>query len=154
MKYRLLRPSSFEVTAIEAALAAERIATVEVHSPEELSVTDEPVVLVLDSASRELFPRSDLRSFVERGGAIVALGSEGEEDVAVGVPEDLLTAYLPFPHRARQLLIALRSAKGPAVQTLTDLLAARHPAHRVLHSHRSLEHRRVRGEHGRAARHR
>jgi HD-GYP domain-containing protein (c-di-GMP phosphodiesterase class II) len=110
MKYRLLRPSSFEVTAIEAALAAERIATVEVHSPEELSVTDEPVVLVLDSASRELFPRSDLRSFVETGGAIVALGSEGEEDVAVGVPEDLLTAYLPFPHRARQLLIALRTA--------------------------------------------
>jgi HD-GYP domain-containing protein (c-di-GMP phosphodiesterase class II) len=110
MTYRLLCPESFDATSIEAALTAERVKTVEVHAAADLTVTVQPTVLLLDPPARRVFSRSDLQDFVERGGAIVALGGEDDEDVPVGLPEELLAAYLPFPARARQLLIALRSA--------------------------------------------
>jgi HD-GYP domain-containing protein (c-di-GMP phosphodiesterase class II) len=81
----------------------------EVRLPHDLVVDDRPTVFVLDAESRSLFPLDALRALVDAGGAIVALGRDGERDVPADVPSDLLSGFVRHPAGQRQLLVALRA---------------------------------------------
>ncbi len=76
MKYQLLHAGSFDPAPIAGALAAEGIETTVIHGPEVLGAGERPTILVLDPEARLLFSVANLRSFLDGGGAIVALGAE------------------------------------------------------------------------------
>jgi HD-GYP domain-containing protein (c-di-GMP phosphodiesterase class II) len=80
-----------------------------IDAARELVPNDRPTVFLLDPESRAAFPLDALRGFVDAGGAIVALGGEGERDVPEGLPTELLAAFLPQPAGMRQLLVAIRA---------------------------------------------
>ena len=76
----------------------------------ELAVADDrPTVFLLDADSRSAFPVDVIRSFVDAGGAIVALGREGEADVPEGLPTEFLSGFLTHPATPRRLLVAIRA---------------------------------------------
>ena len=70
---------------------------------------ERPTVFVLDSECRSIFPLDVLRAFVDAGGAIVALGRAGEEDLPSAMPAELLSGFVPHPLGPRQLLVAVRA---------------------------------------------
>jgi len=72
-------------------------------------VDERPTVFVLDSECRSIFPLDVLRAFVDAGGAIVALGRAGEEDLPSAMPAELLSGFVPHPLGPRQLLVAVRA---------------------------------------------
>ena len=81
-----------------------------VRQARELSVADDrPTVFLLDPDSRSAFPLDVMRSFVDAGGAIVALGREGETDVPEGMPTEFLSGFLTHPATPRRLLVAIRA---------------------------------------------
>ncbi len=110
MKYRLLHAGSFDPDPIAGALATEGIETTVIHAPEDLGAGERPTILVLDHEARLLFSVANLQSFVDGGGAIVALGAEGDDGLPEGLPELLFSALIIPPYAERQLLITLRSA--------------------------------------------
>jgi HD-GYP domain-containing protein (c-di-GMP phosphodiesterase class II) len=110
MKYRLLHAESFDPDPIAGALATERIETMAIHGPEDLGAGERPTILVLNPEARLLFSVANLRAFVDSGGAIVALGAEGDDGLPDGMPELLFSALIIPPYSERQLLITLRSA--------------------------------------------
>ncbi len=110
MKYRLLHAGSFDPDPIAGALATEGIETTVIHAPEDLGAGERPTILVLDPEARLLFSVANLQSFVDGGGAIVALGAEGDDGLPEGLPELLFSALIIPPYSERQLLITLRSA--------------------------------------------
>lgn len=110
MKYQLLHAGSFDPDSIALALATEGIETTVIHGPEDLGAGERPTILVLNPEARLLFSVANLRAFVDGGGAIVALGAEGDDDLPEGMPELLFSALIIPPYSERQLLITLRSA--------------------------------------------
>src|SRR5207245_938656 len=68
-----------------------------------------PTVLVLDSESRSTLPLDVLRAFVDAGGAIVALGRDGEPALPAEMPGELFSGYGRHPAGVRQLLVAVRA---------------------------------------------
>src|SRR3989441_4645216 len=74
-----------------------------------LAVDERPTVLVLDAESRSVLPLDVLRAFVDAGGAIVALGRDGEPDVPTEMPSELLSGFVRHPAGVRQLLVAVRA---------------------------------------------
>src|SRR5947207_544183 len=50
-----------------------------------------------------------MRAFVDAGGAIVALGRNGETDVPEGLPTEFLSGFLTQPTSPRRLLVAIRA---------------------------------------------
>jgi HD-GYP domain-containing protein (c-di-GMP phosphodiesterase class II) len=80
-----------------------------VRVPRELVVDECPTVFVLDSESRSIFPLDVLRAFVDAGGAIVALGRDGEPDLPAEMPSELLSGFVKQPIGPRQLLVAVRA---------------------------------------------
>lgn len=70
----------------------------------------EATTLVLDPASRALFPAGTLRAFAAAGGAIVALGATGEIDVPDDLADLALDGWVPAPQCVRHLLLAIRGA--------------------------------------------
>ncbi|HEV2671943.1 MAG TPA: HD domain-containing phosphohydrolase, partial [Gemmatimonadales bacterium] len=80
-----------------------------VQQPRDLAVEDRPTVLLLDAESRSAFPVDLLRSFVDAGGAIVALGRHGEADVPDALPTEFLSGFLTHPASPRSLLVAIRA---------------------------------------------
>ena len=95
---------------IAEPLAAEGIEALIVRAPKDLSVTGGATAFILDAPSRGQFPVDSLRSFVNSGGAIVAVGGPDEIEIPSRLPEDLLAAWVPHPWNARKLLVALRAA--------------------------------------------
>ena len=79
------------------------------RQPRELAVEDRPTVFLLDAESRSAFPVDVLRAFVDAGGAIVALGRNGETDVPDGLPTEFLSGFLTQPASPRGLLVAIRA---------------------------------------------
>jgi HD-GYP domain-containing protein (c-di-GMP phosphodiesterase class II) len=75
----------------------------------DLAVDDRPTVFLLDGESRSAFPVDMLRSFVDAGGAIVALARNGETDVPEGLPTEFLSGFLTHPASPRRLLVAIRA---------------------------------------------
>jgi HD-GYP domain-containing protein (c-di-GMP phosphodiesterase class II) len=109
MRYVLLHTPAWDPASVRPVLEGTHIEARETCQPRDLVVDDRPTVLVLDSESRSLFPLDVLRAFVDAGGAIVALGRNGEADVPAEVPAELLSGFARHPAGPRQLLVAVRA---------------------------------------------
>ena len=93
MRYLLLHPPRWRPDDVAPALETSRVEARAVGQPRDLAVGDDrPTVFLLDPESRSSFPVDVMRSFVDAGGAIVALGRAGETDVSEGLPTELLAA--------------------------------------------------------------
>ena len=115
MSYTLLYPKRYDITPLQDALENSGVISEPIQTPEELKVGDGTTVLLLDPASRADFTGDVLRRFVTVGGAVVALGTDGEEDVPEEFGSDLLAGFLPKDHGPRQALLMLRIAYREAV---------------------------------------
>ncbi len=125
MKYQLFHAESFDPTSIAGTLSTEGIETTPVHSPDDLAVGERPTILLLDPAAEQLCSVASLRSFVNAGGAIVALAGASDQ-----IPDHLLSGVIATPYQTRELLISLRSAFRDAAtrtenQRLRDSAKAR-----------------------------
>src|SRR6201982_36604 len=107
MRYLLLHTSAWDPASVGPALERAQIETRQARVPRDLAVDERPSVFVLDSESRSAFPIDVLRAFVDAGGAIVALGRNGEADIPAEMPAELLSGFLRQPVAARQLLGAV-----------------------------------------------
>ncbi len=96
--------------AVAPALETSQVEARPVRQAKELMVADDrPTVFLLDAESRSIFPVDIMRSFVDAGGAIVALGRNGETDVPDGMPTEFLSGFLTQPTSPRRLLVAIRA---------------------------------------------
>ena len=77
--------------------------------PRDVAADERPTVLVLDAHNRSTFPLDVLRAFVDAGGAIVALGRDGETDLPHEMPGELLAGFVRHPVGSRAFLVAVRS---------------------------------------------
>jgi HD-GYP domain-containing protein (c-di-GMP phosphodiesterase class II) len=109
VRYVLLHAPTWEPGHLAAALDAARVERREVRQSRDVAVDERPTVLVLDPHNRSTFPLDVLRAFVDAGGAIVALGRDGEVDVPQEMPTDLLAGFVRHPAGARQFLVTVRS---------------------------------------------
>jgi HD-GYP domain-containing protein (c-di-GMP phosphodiesterase class II) len=109
MTYLLLHPSTWSPTPLAQALEAARVETRGVSGGRDLVPDDRPTVFLLEPDTRGTFPVDALRAFVDAGGAIVAIGREGEDDVPDTLPTELLTGFVRFPAGVRQLLVSIRA---------------------------------------------
>jgi len=131
MNYTLLHTAHFDLHQIDAALESEGVLTHLVEVPHALAVTDSVSVLVLDPKSRAMFAPEQLRSFTEAGGAIVAVGAEGEKDVPATLDEEHLSGFVRTPYGARELLLALRTAYRETAARTDSARARREAASRT-----------------------
>src|SRR5213083_1251419 len=96
--------------AVAPALETSQVEARPIRQARDVAVVDDrPTVLLLDAESRSLFPVDVMRAFVDAGGAIVALGREGEHDVPETLPTELLSGFLTHPTSPRRLLVAIRA---------------------------------------------
>ena len=110
MRYLLLHPPMWHPEAVAPALETSQVEARPVRQAKELMVADDrPTVFLLDAESRSIFPVDIMRSFVDAGGAIVALGRNGETDVPDGMPTEFLSGFLTQPTSPRRLLVAIRA---------------------------------------------
>ncbi|HWC74281.1 MAG TPA: HD domain-containing phosphohydrolase [Gemmatimonadales bacterium] len=109
MRYLLLHPPMWRPDSVAPALATSQVEARVVQQPRDLAVEDRPTVFLLDAESRSIFPVDVLRSFVDAGGAIVALARDGEHDVPEGMPTEFLSGFLTHPASPRRLLVAIRA---------------------------------------------
>src|SRR6266480_6076682 len=99
-----LRPASAPQAVVEAQVDVR-----EVRLLRDFAVDERPTVLVLDAESRSILPLDVLRAFIDAGGAIVALGRDGEPDLPAEMPSELLSGFVRHPVGPRQLLVAVRA---------------------------------------------
>src|SRR5207237_4840503 len=109
MRYLLLHTSAWDPASVGQALERAQIEARQARLPRDLAVDERPSVFVLDSESRSAFPLDVLRAFVDAGGAIVALGRNGESDLPAEMPGELLSGFVRQPVGVRQLLVAVRA---------------------------------------------
>jgi HD-GYP domain-containing protein (c-di-GMP phosphodiesterase class II) len=109
VRYVLLHTPAWTPAGVRPTLEGAQIELREARLPRDLAVDGRPTVFLLDSESRSLFPLDALREFVDVGGAIVALGREGELDVPAEMPAELLSGFVRHPVAPRQLLVAVRA---------------------------------------------
>ena len=110
MRYVLLHPPMWRPDAVAPALETSQVEPRVVRQARDLAVVDDrPTVLLLDADSRSTFPVDIMRGFVDAGGAIVALGREGEMDVPETLPTEFLSGFLTYPTSPRRLLVAIRA---------------------------------------------
>ncbi len=110
MRYQLFHTAKYDPTPIAGTLSEEGIETAEIHASDELVVGEQPTILILDPASQQLFSLARLRSFVNAGGAIVALAEENEDSATQPIPDHLLSSLITVPYQPRELLVSLRAA--------------------------------------------
>ncbi|MBI1967574.1 MAG: GAF domain-containing protein [Gemmatimonadetes bacterium] len=109
MRYLLLYSRGWSPTDLAPLFQSSQIETREIHHVPELVDDVRPTVFVLAPADRAFFPVDVLRSFVDAGGAIVALGREDEGDVPENLPSELLAGFVREPFGSRQLLVSVRA---------------------------------------------
>src|SRR5213083_2755362 len=96
--------------AVAPALETSQVEARPIRQAREVAVVDDrPTVFLLDAESRSGFPVDVMRSFVDAGGAIVALGRNGETDVPDALPTEFLSGFLTHPASPRGLLVAIRA---------------------------------------------
>src|SRR5437764_12559213 len=118
--------------AVAPALETSQVEARAVRQPKELAVADDrPTVFLLDAESRSAFPVDVMRSFVDAGGAIVAIGREGEVDVPEGLPTEFLSGFLTHPTSPRRLLVAIRAGFREAAARAETARARGEAAHRA-----------------------
>ena len=130
MRYLLLYTPAWSPTGIRPALESAQIEAREARVPRELVVDERPTVFVLDSESRAIFPVDVLRAFVDAGGAIVALGRDGEPDLPAAMPSELLSGFVQQPVGPRQLLVAVRAGYREAAARMETARARSEAANR------------------------
>src|SRR5256714_798751 len=130
MRYVLLHTSAWDPTNVGPAVERSQSETLQAHLPRDLSVYERPSVFVLDSESRSVFPLDVLRAFVDAGGAIVALGRNGEADLPAEMPAELLSGFVRQPVGPRQLLVAVRAGYREAAARLETARARAEAASR------------------------
>ena len=132
MRYVLLHPPMWRPDAVAPALETSQVEARAVRQPKELAVADDrPTVFLLDAESRSAFPVDVMRSFVDAGGAIVALGRDGELDVPEGLPTEFLSGFLTHPTSPRRLLVAIRAGFREAAARAETARARGEAAHRA-----------------------
>ena len=132
MRYVLLHPPMWRPDAVAPALETSQVEARAVRQPKELAVADDrPTVFLLDAESRSAFPVDVMRSFVDAGGAIVALGRDGEVDVPEGLPTEFLSGFLTHPTSPRRLLVAIRAGFREAAARAETARARGEAAHRA-----------------------
>src|SRR2546429_20392 len=109
MRYLLLHTSAWDATSVGPALERAQIEARQARLPRDLAVDERPTVFLLDPESRSTFPLGVLRAFIDAGGAIVAVGRNGETDVPAEMPAELLSGFVRPPVGTRQLLVAVRA---------------------------------------------
>jgi HD-GYP domain-containing protein (c-di-GMP phosphodiesterase class II) len=109
VRYLLLHTPAWQRASVAPALDGAQVEARGVRSPRDLVVDERPTVFILDAESRSLFPVEALRAFVDAGGAVVALGREGEPDLPPELPAELLSGFVRSPPGPRQLLVAVRA---------------------------------------------
>jgi len=130
VRYLLLHAPAWTPAGVRPALEGAQIEAREVRVPRELVVDERPTVFVLDSESRSIFPVDVLRAFVDAGGAIVALGRDGEPDLPAEMPSELLSGFVKQPVGPRQLLLAVRAGYREAAARLETARARSEAANR------------------------
>ncbi len=110
MRYVLLHTPTWQVPGLGPLLDGAQVERRELRLPRDLAVDERPSVLILDPESRSMFPVDMLRAFVDAGGAIVAIGREGEGDVPEQMPSELISGFVRHPPGSRQLLVAIRAS--------------------------------------------
>ena len=132
MRYLLLHPPLWRPDAVAPALETSQVEARPVRQSRELAVVDDrPTVFLLDAESRSAFPVDVMRSFVDAGGAIVALGRNGETDVPEGLPTEFLSGFLTHPASPRRLLVAIRAGFREAAARAETARARGEAAHRA-----------------------
>jgi len=130
MRYLLLHTPAWSPAGVRPALEGAQIEAREARVPRELVVDERPTVFVLDSESRSIFPVDVLRAFVDAGGAIVALGRDGEPDLPAEMPSELLSGFVKQPVGPRQLLVAVRAGYREAAARMETARARSEAANR------------------------
>ena len=110
MSYTLLYPKRYDIAPIREALETSDVIAEAIQGPHELKIGDGITLFLLDAPSRSEFAIDVLRRFVHSGGAVVALGADGENDIPDGFDSDLLAGFLDEEHGPKQLLLILRTA--------------------------------------------
>jgi len=121
VKYVLLHAAPVPVETVFPALQGSQVEAREVRLARDLGVADRPTVFLLDPESRPAFPVDVLRAFVDAGGAVVAVGREGEADVPEALPAELMAGFVRHPPGPRSLLVAIRCVQFHAVTIRSDL---------------------------------
>ncbi len=109
MKFLLLHTPAWQPASLAPVLEGAQIETRDLRVTRDLAVDERPTVFLLDPESRSVFPVDLLRTFVDAGGAIVALGRDGEVDIPAELPSELLSGFARHPLGPRQLLVAVRA---------------------------------------------
>ena len=130
MRYLLLYTPAWSPTGVRPALESAQIEAREARVPRDLVADERPTVFVLDSESRATFPVDVLRAFVDAGGAIVALGRDGEPDLPAEMPSELLSGFVRQPVGPRQLLVAVRAGYREAAARMETARARSEAANR------------------------
>ncbi|PYO99890.1 MAG: HD family phosphohydrolase [Gemmatimonadetes bacterium] len=130
MRYLLLHTPAWNPAGVRPALDGAQIEAREARVPRELVADERPTVFVLDSESRSIFTVDVLRAFVDAGGAIVALGREGEPDLPAAMPSELLSGFVRQPVGPRQLLVAVRAGYREAAARMETARARAEAANR------------------------
>ncbi len=130
MRYLLLHTPAWSPAGVRPALDSAQIEAREARVPRELVADERPTVFVLDSESRSIFPVDVLRAFVDAGGAIVALGRDGEPDLPAEMPSELLSGFVKQPIGPRQLLVAMRAGYREAAARMETARARSEAANR------------------------
>jgi len=130
VRYLLLYTPAWSPTGVRPALESAQIEAREARVPRDLVVDERPTVFVLDSESRAIFPVDVLRAFVDAGGAIVALGRDGEPDLPAEMPSELLSGFVQQPVGPRQLLVAVRAGYREAAARMETARARSEAANR------------------------
>jgi HD-GYP domain-containing protein (c-di-GMP phosphodiesterase class II) len=130
VRYLLLHTPAWNPAGVRPALDGAQIEAREARVPRELIADERPTVFVLDSESRSIFTVDVLRAFVDAGGAIVALGRDGEPDLPAEMPSELLSGFVKQPVGPRQLLVAVRAGYREAAARMETARARSEAANR------------------------
>ncbi len=130
MRYVLLHTPAWDPASLRPVLQGAQIEARETRLPRDLAVDERPTVFVLDADSRSAFPLDVLRAFVDAGGAIVAMGRDGEADVPSEMPSELLSGFVRHPVGQRQLLVAVRAGYREAAARMETARARSEAASR------------------------
>ena len=110
MSYTLLYPRRYDIAPIKGALEHSGVLAEPIQAQKDLKTGNGITVFLLDAPSRADFTEEALRSFVNGGGAVIALGARGEQDLPDEFGTDLLAGYLGVQHGPKQLLLTLKTA--------------------------------------------
>jgi len=130
VRYVLLHTPAWDPASLRPVLQGAQIEARETRLPRDLAVDERPTVFVLDADSRSAFPLDVLRAFVDAGGAIVAMGRDGEADVPSEMPSELLSGFVRHPVGQRQLLVAVRAGYREAAARMETARARSEAASR------------------------